>query len=221
MKTVFRILILAILPLSCLWAQNDDTTMDSVSYSLGVLVAQNLKSQGFSELNAEQFASGVVDVISGSGQRISTEQAQVMVNDFMQKAQEAQFSVNIEKENAFLEENAKKEGVIVLPSGLQYEVIEEGEGESPSAQDKVVAHYKGYLLDGKVFDSSYQRGEPTTFPVNGVIQGWQEALQLMKPGAKWKLYIPFALAYGERGAGKAIPPFATLIFDIELIEVQK
>ncbi|MGA1582363.1 MAG: FKBP-type peptidyl-prolyl cis-trans isomerase, partial [Saprospiraceae bacterium] len=193
--------------------------MDSVSYSLGVLVAQNLKSQGFSELNAEQFASGVVDVISGSGQRISTEQAQVMVNDFMQKAQEAQFSVNIEKENAFLEENAKKEGVIVLPSGLQYEVIEEGEGESPSAQDKVVAHYKGYLLDGKVFDSSYQRGEPTTFPVNGVIQGWQEALQLMKPGAKWKLYIPFALAYGERGAGQAIPPFATLIFDIELIEV--
>lgn len=194
--------------------------MDSVSYSLGVLVAQNLKGQGFSELNAEQFATGVSDVISGASQRISTEEAQDMVNAFMQKAMAAQYEESIAQEQVFLEENAKNEGVVTLPSGLQYQIITEGSGESPTATDKVIAHYKGYLTDGKVFDSSYQRGEPTTFPVNGVIQGWQEALQLMKPGAKWKLFIPNNLAYGERGAGQAIPPYATLIFEIELIGIE-
>lgn len=215
-----QILVMAMLPLSCLWAQNEQTTMDSVSYSLGVLVAQNLKGQGFSELNAEQFATGVSDVISGASQRISTEEAQDMVNAFMQKAMAAQYEESIAQEQVFLEENAKNEGVVTLPSGLQYQIITEGSGESPTATDKVIAHYKGYLTDGKVFDSSYQRGEPTTFPVNGVIQGWQEALQLMKPGAKWKLFIPNNLAYGERGAGQAIPPYATLIFEIELIGIE-
>ena len=194
--------------------------MDSVSYSLGVLVAQNLKGQGFSDLNAEQFASGVADVIAGANQRISTEAAQDMVNAYMQKAMASQYEESIAEEKAFLEENAKNEGVVTLPSGLQYQIITEGSGESPKATDKVIAHYKGYLTHGKVFDSSYQRGEPTTFPVNGVIQGWQEALQLMKPGAKWKLFIPNDLAYGERGAGQAIPPYATLIFEIELIGVE-
>lgn len=194
--------------------------MDSISYSLGVLVAQNLKSQGFAELNSAAFSQAVNDVMKGSELHVSIEEAQQMVNAFVQKAQQAQFQGNIEAGEKFLKENAQKEGVITTSSGLQYEVIEEGSGDSPKATDKVNAHYKGYLIDGKVFDSSYQRGEPTTFPVNGVIQGWQEALQLMKPGAKWKLYIPHELGYGERGAGQAIPPYSTLIFEIELIGIE-
>jgi len=127
---------------------------------------------------------------------------------------------NLKEGEAFLQENAKREGVVALPSGLQYEVIEEGTGKSPKPGDEVTVHYRGTLVDGTVFDSSYERGEPVTFPVEGVIPGWTEALQLMKEGAKWKLFIPPSLAYGERGAGQVIGPNATLLFEVELISVQ-
>lgn len=198
-----------------LQAQNLNTFMDSVSYSLGVLVAQDLKSQGFDDINPEAFSQALADVMNGRELKVGEEEASMVFQTYAMQKQEEKNKA----QKTFLEENAKREGVTTLPSGLQYEVLKKGEGESPSATDKVTVHYHGTLIDGTVFDSSVERGEPATFPVNGVIKGWVEALQLMQVGDKWKLFIPSELAYGSRGAGQVIGPGATLVFEVELLSV--
>jgi len=193
--------------------------MDSLSYSLGVLLAENLKQQGFDKLDEASLTMAIKDVMSGKETQISVQEANGFVQQYMQKKQEAKFADAKQAGEAFLKENAKREEVTVLPSGLQYEVLEPGSGEKPSADSKVKVHYHGTLIDGTVFDSSVERGEPATFGVNQVISGWTEALQLMPEGAKWKLYIPSDLAYGARGAGQKIGPYSTLIFEVELLEI--
>lgn len=202
-----------------------DTKMDSISYTLGVDVGTNLSRTGL-EINQEIFTKGLMDSFAGDvlsldeDQRVALMQEfQVMVRD-AKEAQQKQKSMKAKEEGkAFLAANKAKEGVVELPSGLQYKVLEAGEGSSPTTADRVEVHYEGKLIDGTVFDSSYKRGETITFGVTQVIAGWTEALQLMKPGDKWQLVIPSDLAYGDRGAGRDIPPGATLIFDVELISI--
>jgi FKBP-type peptidyl-prolyl cis-trans isomerase FklB len=202
-------------------AQNTEVNMDSLSYSVGVLLAQNLKNQGFTELDSTSLANAIGDVLNDRTLAISSEEAQAVVNSFASKKAEAKSAKAMEGGVKFLEENAKREGVMITASGLQYEVVQAGSGTvSPRPNDKVRVHYHGMLIDGTVFDSSIERGQPITFGVNQVIQGWQEALQLMKEGDKWRVYIPYHLAYGERGAGAAIPPYSALIFDVELIGIE-
>lgn len=193
--------------------------MDKFSYSIGLGIGQNLRGMGINELNVEDFAQAIKDVVTGSPTAISHKEAQTIVNEYFEKLEARINAENIEKGKAFLEENKKNPNVKVLPSGLQYEVIREGNGKQPKATDRVRCHYEGTLVDGTLFDSSIQRGEPAVFGVNQVIKGWVEALQLMSEGAKWKLYIPSDLAYGANGAGEMIPPHSTLIFEVELIEV--
>ncbi|MCO6478307.1 MAG: FKBP-type peptidyl-prolyl cis-trans isomerase [Phaeodactylibacter sp.] len=193
--------------------------MDSLSYSLGVLLGQNLKSQGFDKINEQSLNAGIHDMLAGNEPKVSMEEANTIIQQYMQKKQESKFQDNITEGKAFLEANAQREEVTVLPSGLQYEVLQEGSGAKPGATDKVTVHYHGTLIDGTVFDSSVERGQPATFGVNQVISGWTEALQLMPEGAKWKLYIPSDLAYGSRGAGPKIGPYSTLIFEVELLKV--
>ncbi len=200
-------------------AQNTTIPMDSVSYSLGVLMAQNLKQQGFDQVDAAALTQGFEDALKGNALKINAEQANQLVSSYMQSKQAKQFEGVIAAGQQFLAENAQRPGVVTLPSGLQYEVLQEGTGTSPSDSDKVTVHYEGTLLDGTVFDSSVQRGQPATFGVTQVIQGWVEALQLMTEGAKWKLFIPHNLAYGERGAGPKIGPYSTLIFEVELLKI--
>ena len=201
--------------------------MDKLSYALGLGIGRQLSQMGAADLNIDDFAQAVKDMIDGKEPQVATAEAQQSVEDFFRKQEEKQRAEAAEKYKGaksegekFLSENAKKEGVVTLPSGLQYQVLKEGNGKSPKATDKVVCHYEGMLIDGTMFDSSVQRGEPATFPLNGVIAGWTEGLQLMKEGAKYRFFIPYQLGYGERGAGASIPPFATLVFDVELIEVK-
>jgi len=193
--------------------------MDSLSYALGVLMANNLNSQGFEELDKTSLITAFRAVLDGEETQISQEQANQLVTQHMRAKQEAEFAEKKQEGQAFLEKNAQRPEVKVLPSGLQYEVLQEGEGEKPTAESKVKVHYHGTLIDGTVFDSSVERGEPATFGVGQVIEGWTEALQLMPEGAKWKLYIPSDLAYGARGAGQKIGPYTTLIFEVELLEI--
>ena len=194
--------------------------MDKVSYALGIGIGRQLADMGGNDIVTEDFAAAMKDVLTGAQLQIDETEAQAMVQEYLQrKGEERLKNVKAEGE-AFLAENAKKEGIVTLPSGLQYQVLQEGNGKSPKATDQVKCHYEGTLINGKVFDSSYRRGEPATFPLNGVIAGWTEGLQLMKEGAKYRFFIPFNLAYGTRGAGQDIPPYATLIFDVELIEVK-
>ena len=194
--------------------------MDKVSYALGIGIGRQLADMGANDIVTEDFAAAMKDVLTGAQLQIDETEAQAMVQEYLQrKGEERLKNVKAEGE-AFLADNAKKEGIVTLPSGLQYQVLQEGNGKSPKATDQVKCHYEGTLINGKVFDSSYRRGEPATFPLNGVIAGWTEGLQLMKEGAKYRFFIPFNLAYGTRGAGQDIPPYATLIFDVELIEVQ-
>lgn len=194
--------------------------MDKVSYALGIGIGRQLADMGANEIVTEDFAAAMKDVLTGAQLQIDETEAQAMVQEYLQrKGEERLKNVKAEGE-AFLADNAKKEGIVTLPSGLQYQVLQEGNGKSPKATDQVKCHYEGTLINGKVFDSSYRRGEPATFPLNGVIAGWTEGLQLMKEGAKYRFFIPFNLAYGTRGAGQDIPPYATLIFDVELIEVK-
>ena len=194
--------------------------MDKVSYALGIGIGRQLADMGANDIVTEDFAAAMKDVLTGAQLQIDETEAQAMVQEYLQrKGEERLKNVKAEGE-AFLAENAKKEGIVTLPSGLQYQVLKEGNGEVPKATDQVKCHYEGTLINGKVFDSSYRRGEPATFPLNGVIAGWTEGLQLMKEGAKYRFFIPFNLAYGTRGAGQDIPPYATLIFDVELIEVK-
>ena len=201
--------------------------MDKLSYALGLSIGRQLSQMGVAELNAGDFAQAVKDMIDGKESQSPTNEAQQLLGEYFRQQEEKQRAEAAEKYKGaksegekYLTENAKKDGVITLPSGLQYQVLQEGNGKSPKATDKVVCHYEGMLVDGTMFDSSIQRGEPATFPLNGVIAGWTEGLQLMKEGAKYRFFIPYQLGYGERGAGASIPPFATLIFDVELIEVK-
>lgn len=193
--------------------------MDKLSYALGMVIAENLKGLGANNVDTTDFAKAVADVLAGKSTELTPIEAQTTVQEFMHK-QEAERSKFMRKAGEdFLAENAKKDGVVVLPSGLQYTVLTEGTGAQPKATDQVKCHYEGRLIDETVFDSSYQRGEPAVFPLNGVIAGWTEGVQLMKEGAKYRFFIPYNLAYGERGAGNSIPPYAALVFDVELIKV--
>ncbi len=199
---------------------------EKLSYGLGADLAKNLKSQSI-DVDPDIVARGMKDVLGGGKTLMSEEEIRNTLTALRQEimAKQALEAKKIGEKNkaegeAFLEENKKKEGVKTLPSGLQYKVIAEGTGKTPKATDTVTVTYRGTLIDGTEFDSSYKRGQPATFPVNGVIAGWTEALQLMKEGAKWQLFIPSALAYGERGAGGVVGPNATLIFDVELISVK-
>lgn len=193
--------------------------MDKVSYALGIGIGRQLADMGANDIVTEDFAAAMKDVLTGAELKIDEAEAQALVQEYLQKKGEEKVkAVKAEGEN-FLAENAKKEGIVTLPSGLQYQVLKEGNGKSPKATDQVKCHYEGTLINGKIFDSSYRRNEPATFPLNGVIAGWTEGLQLMKEGAKYRFFIPFNLAYGTRGAGQDIPPYAALIFDVELIEV--
>ena len=193
--------------------------MDKFSYAIGLGIGQNLKSMGAQNIEVEDFAQAVKDVLAGNQTAISHTEARDIVNKYFTELEEKINSENIAKGKAFLEENKKKANIVTLPSGLQYEVIKEGNGKQPKATDRVRCHYEGTLIDGTLFDSSIKRGEPAVFGVNQVIPGWVEALQLMSEGAKWKLYIPSDLGYGARGAGEMIPPHSTLVFEVELLEV--
>ena len=200
--------------------------MDKLSYALGLGIGQQLSQMGANDISAEDFAQAIKDVLKGNELKVSHREAQTIVQDYFQKqeqklqAQRAEAGkTHKEAGEKYLAENAKKEGVITLPSGLQYQVLKEGNGKKPTAKDTVQCHYEGFLIDGTVFDSSIQRGEPATFPLQLVIAGWTEGMQLMQEGAKYRFFIPYRLGYGEGGAGNSIPPFAALIFDVELIQV--
>jgi FKBP-type peptidyl-prolyl cis-trans isomerase FklB len=192
---------------------------DQVSYCLGLSMASHLISSGVHALNVEAFGAAVRAAYSGAKPAISPEEANKVLHRFFSKQQATTGEAARERGRVFLQENKAKEGIRELPSGLQYKVISPGTGAVPRANDTVKCHYEGRLVSGEVFDSSYQRKQPAEFPVNGVIQGWVEALQIMPTGSKWQLFIPSELAYGSRGAGQAIGPNETLIFDIELLEI--
>lgn len=195
-----------------------DTIKDKASYGLGMSIGESLLKDGLDSLDLEIFAQGVKDRIAGKS-AIPVEESQKALQTYYGEMQNAKSSKNVEQGLLFMETNAKKEGVTTLPSGMQYEVITAGDGPKPSATDKVTTHYHGTLVDGTVFDSSVERGQPASFPVNGVIQGWVEALQLMGTGSKWRLFIPPNLAYGAQGSPPVIGPNATLIFEVELLSI--
>ena len=190
-----------------------------VGYSLGLNIATNLKHQGFDDISIEALQQAIADVFTGQKPQIDPAQGGQILNDYFQKLQQRKQSENIEEGKNFLKENASKPDVITLPSGLQDKILVEGTGAKPKATDKVTTHYHGTLINGTVFDSSVERGQPATFPVNGVIAGWVEALQLMPVGSKWQLYVPSDLAYGTRGASELIGPNTTLIFEVELLSI--
>ena len=195
--------------------------MNKISYALGLGIAQQLKSMGIEDFSVEDFSQSVSDILSGKTPAMTSREAQELLSEYFQKKQKEQAQKAIAEGRDFLEANAKREGVVQTKSGLQYEVLSEGKGErSPKATDTVLCHYEGRLVSGKVFDSSYERNQPAEFGLNQVIPGWPEGLQLMSEGAKYRFYIPYLLGYGEQGAGPSIPPYSTLIFDVELIKVK-
>lgn len=195
--------------------------MDKVSYALGLSIGNNFQSSGIKRLQVADFVKGLEDVLGEKQPAISYEEAKQVINDYFMKLQQERLEINKQAGAEFLEINRHKAGVVELPSGLQYEILKQGTGAKPSANDKVKCHYHGTLINGTVFDSSVQRGEPATFGVSQVIPGWVEALQLMPVGSKWRLFIPSNLAYGEHGAGDVIEPNSTLIFDVELLDIVK
>jgi FKBP-type peptidyl-prolyl cis-trans isomerase FklB len=194
--------------------------MDSLSYSLGILMGQNLKNQDFSEADVDGIARGIKHVLKDEALEIEMDEANQIVARYVKQRREAKFAEVIAEGEAFLKANAKRPEVKTTESGLQYEILKEGKGASPTEQDRVRVHYHGTLLDGSVFDSSVERGEPATFGVTQVIPGWTEALKLMQVGDKWKIYLPYSLAYGSRGAGSKIGPYNTLIFEVELLGIE-
>lgn len=204
-----------------------DSAKNRISYTIGVNIGQDFKSQEM-DIDPDALLMGLKDTLAGKELQLTEEEMVQEIQNFQQEMQaklvaemQEQAAKNKAEGEAFLTENAKQEGVVVTESGLQYKILEPGEGESPGPADVATVHYRGTLIDGTQFDSSYDRGQPAAFPVGGVIAGWSEALQLMKPGAKWQLVIPAELAYGDRGAGQEIGPNATLLFDVELISVEK
>ena len=200
-------------------AQKLNNEIDSVSYSLGVNIGENIKTQ-FPDIDLKNFEAAIKYVLDDNKKpSISGADAQKTIQEYFTKQQAKASESVVEEGRKFLAENSKKENIVTLESGLQYEVIKNGEGAKPTLNDQVTTHYHGTLIDGTVFDSSVERGEPASFPVSGVIKGWTEALQLMNVGSKWRLFVPYDLAYGERGAGPKIGPFTTLIFEVELISI--
>ena len=193
--------------------------MNKISYALGMGIGQQLKSMGIEDFNVQDFTQSICDILTDAKTAMSHTEAQKLLNQYFDDKAREKAKDAIAEGAAFLEANKTRPEVTVTKSGLQYEVLTEGTGRSPKATDKVRCHYEGTLVNGTVFDSSYRRGEPADFPLNGVIPGWTEGVQLMKEGAKYRFYIPYLLGYGERGAGSSIPPYATLIFDVELIKV--
>lgn len=200
--------------------------MNKLSYALGLGIGRQLAQMEAEDLNIDDFSQAIKDILTGKEPQVSDQEAQKLVTTFFEEQEAKQraaaaekYKDNKEKGEAWLANKAMEEGVVALPSGLLYQVLNEGSGKKPTAADTVECHYEGRLIDGTVFDSSYKRGESATFPLNGVIAGWTEGVQLMSEGAKYRFFIPYQLAYGERGAGQAIPPFAALVFDVELIKV--
>ena len=194
--------------------------MDKISYAIGLSMGQNLMGSGVTSLEYADLAAGIKDVLEKNQPQISYQEAQQVLGKFFSELEEKIAGEAKAAGEAFLAENAKREGVKVTESGLQYEVLEATIGQKPKATDKVRVHYEGTLIDGTVFDSSYKRGESITFGLNQVVKGWTEGLQLMSIGSKYKLYLPYHLAYGERGAGANIPPYAALIFTVELLGIE-
>lgn len=200
--------------------------MDKLSYSFGLAIGSQLIDLGGDAIKIEDFSQAIKDIFEGKEPAVDPAEAQMLVTQHIQKqeqakraAQEEEGKKAKEEGEAFLKENKSRNGVVTTASGLQYEVLQEGSGKQPKATDNVKCHYEGKFINGGIFDSSIRRGEPAVFPLNGVIRGWTEGLQLMKEGAKYRFFIPYDLAYGENGAGASIPPYAALIFDVELIEV--
>lgn len=200
--------------------------MDKLSYALGMGIGQQLAQMGANALSIDDFAQAIKDIVDGKTLKMKHSEAQTIVQDYFRRQEEKLNAEREEKGKAtkeagekYLAENAKREGVVTLPSGLQYQVLKEGNGSKPSAKDQVKCHYEGFLIDGTVFDSSVQRGEPAVFGLQQVIAGWTEGLQLMQEGAKYRFFIPYLLGYGASGAGSSIPPYSALIFDVELIKV--
>lgn len=195
--------------------------MDKVSYALGLSIGNNFKSSGIKELNIEDFTRALQVVLNDQDPELSYDEAKDVINNYFIRLQKERFENNKKAGEEFLLINKNRSDVVELPSGVQYQILKKGDGEKPSISDTVKCHYHGTLINGVVFDSSYDRGEPASFPVNGVIKGWQEVLQLMPVGSKWRVAIPSELAYGENGAGQVIEPNSTLKFDIELLEIVK
>jgi peptidyl-prolyl cis-trans isomerase len=194
--------------------------MEKLSYALGLIIGNNLKGMNIEGLLTTEFTRAVEQVLNGEKTEMTEVQAQGLVQDFLREQQEVAGKAAREAGEQFLAENAKREGVTVTASGLQYEVLTPALGVKPVATDTVSCHYEGRLTDGTVFDSSYRRGEPASFPLQGVIRGWTEGLQLMSIGSKFRFFIPFELAYGAQGAGGSIPPYAALVFDVELLGIE-
>lgn len=224
MNKIFLIIIISVIAIN-LYAQKPikkvkiENEIDSFSYALGVSIASNLRKQDILDVNAIAIGKAIQDCY-GLVNTMSESEANEFIQNYFENKDAGIYQETIDAGKKFLEENSKKTGVVTLKSGLQYKVIKEGTGKSPSIKDEVKTHYEGKLLDGTVFDSSYKRDEPLTFPLDGVIRGWTEALQLMKEGAVWELYIPYDLAYGSRDMG-TIKPYSTLIFKVELISVEE
>lgn len=194
--------------------------MNKLSYALGMSMAANLMNSGLKQIDVDAFVQAFSDVMKNTTPSMTPEEANQIIQEYFSKKQDEMLTKNLEAGREFLEQNKHKAGVVALPSGLQYEILTEGNGQKPKATDKVKCHYHGTLINGTVFDSSVQRGKPAVFGVNQVIKGWVEALQLMPVGSKWRLYIPSELAYGEQGAGGAIEPNSALIFDVELLGIE-
>ncbi len=195
--------------------------MDKVSYALGLSIGNNFLNSGIKNLQVEDFVKGLTDVLNEKQPDITYDEAKEVINEFFIKLQKEKMEINKKAGEEFLHINKGRAGVVELPSGLQYQILKQGNGAKPKATDKVKCHYHGTLINGTVFDSSVQRGQPAVFGVNQVIPGWVEALQLMPVGSKWRLFIPSNLAYGEQGAGEMIEPNSTLIFDVELLDIVK
>lgn len=193
---------------------------DSASYAIGVSIGTNMKKDGLETLNLDILKSAMESVLKGDSLKLGAKESQAAIQGYLAIKQKEKADNNIEAGKKFLAENKKKAGVIELPDGMQYMVMKEGTGPKPSETDTVVTHYHGTLMDGTVFDSSVERGEPAEFPVGAVIKGWTEALQMMNVGSKWKLFIPPSLAYGDRAAGPTIGPNSTLIFEVELLQIK-
>ena len=228
--TILSSIILLLSLFACQNSQDGDvsleTDMQEVSYSYGFDVGKTLNQRGMSDLDYNTFRAGLMDGLQDNEPQLTQEERQQIIQEHGQQSADERRKMmnelaetNLQESQEFLEENKSKEGVKITDSGLQYKILEEGDGTSPDSNDEVTVHYEGQLKDGTVFDSSYERGQPATFPVDGVIQGWTQALQMMQEGAKYKLFIPPNLAYGERGAGQRIGPNEVLIFEVELLEV--
>ena len=216
-------LIIAIIFCAVLIGQKNkklETRLDSISYAMGVKLAESAKKQKFKEVDSDKMIEGFEKAFNGKETIISREEVEIILQSYLKEQLKREKIMNKEQGTAFLAENGKRDGVQTTDSGLQYEVITNAEGPKPSATDKVTVHYTGTTIDGTKFDSSVDRGEPATFGLNQVIKGWTEGVQLMSQGAKYRFYIPSELAYGERGAGALIGPNSTLIFDVELLEIQ-